>query len=610
MSNTITVLKPGLKGVDGTSNPLLIAGLLKVRHAINVVFQSGELKTRPGLNHQNLGLNGQFQGATTFIPSRGISAQSFADCGAQLITAVNGHIYVNGSLNTGILCGGRKLVRATPRLECERPVENPCPGCLWMYQAENWLIIQNPGQNTMWWNGDGPLISSEGMSWEYTGDSFVFENHKNRLVSAGLGVYAHGRIHQSSNRSIYVSDQVHRRGGQSTDDILLMEDQSLQDPLSVRSSMGKMIALVLSPEMGSVSGEGLLVGYFEGGVVTYNTNIFPRLTKRDGEGTTLVEGWETKPIVAHRLDTISAVGPNAVTALPRDQFFRSSYNIHILSQVLGVEAINDEPVNGIADDVLPVLSADNKDLLYGCATGYWLRGHRWFATTGMWSSPDHSCSPFGVGFVVWNKVWAKTADRTPETVWEGVWKPDDSIHGIHKFIHTGMWADRGQYGFLCSDEDRNIFFASIEPSLTEDVRDKLKYPIGWVLETGRFNMGDTGKTKIISGGRLEITVDSHRSTVRVFVRTERHPEWALWKDYHPAEIKLPDLQTLTRSKPLGLPPETVREAMWFEFRVEGTGYMENPVFEVEISPGNTKVDVDFAYRTVKAASTPLLDPTV
>jgi hypothetical protein len=619
MGKTFSIIKPGTQGVDGATDPLRLQG--KLRHAVNLQFQSGELKTRPVYEYMKLGLKGQFQGASMFKPSLGISFRPFGECGSRLATAVSGKIFVNNAPDTGVQCNPMELKNSDLPLKCGREADELCSGDIHIYQAENILVIQSPRRNTMWWTGEGDLVVSPGMVSDsdqnpeaHSSDSFRTENHKNFLINgAGLGIFWNGRIHQQGPHGIFVGDLIHKRGSMATDDIVLMEEQSLAccgPPLSTNSKMGSLMALEGVPEMGTANGEGDLIGYYDGGVVRYNTFIFPRASKFSAKGERLAEGWDTKQMVKHNCNVVTAVGRYAVGVLPRDHFFRSGFGIHILSKVLGVEFINDEPVNVISDEVSHILNEDEPCYLHGAAAGCWFQGHRWFMTTGFESLPGHSSSPMARGFVSWNKVWGKTLDKTPVTAWEGVWTVDDSIAGIHRFIHPGMREDRGCFGFLCSDGQKNLWFAAIRESGSCDVRDGKAISVPWAFETGRFDFGDTTRTKEVTDGRFECSVRTKGVKVTVYVRSDVSPQWTKWRVLSICDSAIKPGEKFKFSKSIGQPPESIGEATWFEFRVEGTGAAEITGFDVEFSEGSGKMDTDFFSVVKDCVNTPPLATTL
>lgn len=592
--STVPIIAPGIRGIDGKSDPLTL-GTRKLKHANNLAFEEGTIKTRPGIYYRSMGLQGQFQGATLFRPSLGLSVKPFGHSGSQIATAVSGGIYLNGVTTTSVSCQPVKLAGTEEEIDCEEK-DPKCRGDINLFQAENYLIVQNRQGPTFWWNGNGILERSLGMTadaeqdTDHSHDSFRNDVARNWLTNgAGLGIYAHGRIHQENGNRIYVSDMIHKRGVLTTDDILKMEEQSLAScgpPLSTSSKMGQLLALEIAPQMNTAYGEGVLVGYYEGGVVAYNTAEAPRETRYRFDNNNWVaytQGWDTKRLVDTRLNSVSAVGRYAVAPLPRDQFFRSPFGVHLLSQTMGQETLADEPVQTISQEVEPILLADDPDALYGSACGYWMRGQRYFVTTGMQADEKYSSAPCGRGFVSWNKVFRRTEDRTPIPVWEGVWTIDDGMFGIHKFTHIGLRQDAGNYGFIGSNTDRQIYFGDILSDMIEDVRDGKSMQIPWAFETGRFAFSSLSVLKTISDARFESVVTSSQTKIKVFIRTDRKPVWQKWREFCPCDRTLCAGQKLLKGHALGQPPEGYREASWFEFRMEGVGWAEIKAFDVEVT---------------------------
>jgi len=580
-------------GVDAAVDPLKYANR-KMSHAVNIAFNEGKMQTRPGMMHWPLGINGRFQGMALFRPSLGLSLETFGHAGAQLAVAAGGGLYLVGTSHSAVSCQPYRM--DTPPDQCSDIL---CRNEIHLFQAENYLVVHNPVGTTYWWDG-ATLSASPGMSadveqgdLDHSHDTFQESKFKNWLMnSADLGAYAHGRIHQSCGNRIYVSDLIHKRGHLTTSDILLMEEQSLAScgpPLSTNSKMGRLIAMELSPQMGTANGEGELVGYYEGGVVTYNTFEAPRESRMDAEGKQVTQGWDTKRLVSHRLDTISATGRYAVTTLPRDQLFRSSFGVHLLSQVAGTEVINDEANNNLAADVAPILNADDPEMLSGAAAGYWLRGQRMFVTTGMTFDLSVSATPFGKGFVSYNKAFSKTEDRTPVTVWEGVWRPDEDMHGVFRFSSIGVRADRGLYGFVSSDKNRDLYFTTLDQNQTVDRRNGADLPIEWAFETGRFDFGKLNSDKFIDAGSLTMVFANQSSKVKVYVRTDCQPVWQRWRETGPScDRKLKPGERFYATLDIGKPPEACREAAWFEFRVEGVGWAQISAFDVEVTEGKVR----------------------
>lgn len=424
-------------------------------------------------------------------------------------------------------------------------------------------------------------------------DSFDSSKHENWLInSAGLGIFIHGRIHQEGYHGIYVSDILHKRGPLATDDVLKMEEQALDsngDPLTVPSWMGELRALAVLPELGNATGEGELVAYYENGVVSFDTFKTPRATLIDGTGKLVQKGWEFERLVSHRLNTISAVARYAVSVTPRDHFFRSFYGLHFLRIALGGETFNPEYLNTVSEDLRPLLAADRPEDMEGAATGVWVRGKRLFATVGLHRSDMHSATSLGKGFISINQATTISDDRTPRAVSEGLWVPDHVMQGVHQFVELGVQRETGAYGFLASDRDTDLYFATIEDNLEEDYRDGEWLPIEWSCETGRFQDAANGQRKKLSDGILEGVFSQDSGMVRVSVRTDLQSEWGLWHEFLASEYIEECDEKILHSQPLGQPPEKYREATWFQFRIEGIGYAEIRDLRYDISDAGSKI---------------------
>lgn len=589
---TVPLIPPGIRGIDGQADPLTLLGNRKLRHAVNLLFQDGVISTRPGFIYHPLGIQGQFQGTTLFCPSLGLSMESFGHNGAQLATAVSGGLYLNGVTSSSVGCKPMKLAGTEETGGCI-PLDPKCRGNVNLFQAENYLIVTNKAGPTYWWDGrmltpsPGMTADSEQDDVNHSHDNLCSDLFKNWLINgAGLSAYVHGRIHLEQG-AIYVSDMIHKRGHLVTNDITLMEEQSLDDPLSTNSKMGSLVALEVLTQMDTPNGEGELVGYYEGGVVTYNT-FEVREFRNDGEGNPVQKGWSDKRLINHRVKGISAVGRYSVADTPSDDhIFRSPFGVHLLTFVRGKEVIKDATINTVSQEVEPILNSDLPELTAGVACGYWIRGHRVFVSTGLETSEPVSSSPFAKGFVVWNKLFARTQDRTPVTAWEGVWAVDDHAAGIHRFSHIGLRADEGGYGFVSSDLERNLYFTTLHRNALEDSRGGSQIPIPWALETGRFTGGSLSVLKTISDARFEGVFASHTARVKVWVRTDRKPAWARWREFVPCERKLDFGQKLLKGESIGQPPEGYREANWFEFRIEGVGWAEIRSFDIEVTESQT-----------------------
>lgn len=427
---------------------------------------------------------------------------------------------------------------------------------------------------------------------ESSHDTFDSAKFRNWLANgAGLGIYAHGRVHQQVGRLIYVGDLIHKRGHRSTEDVLLMEEQATLghgEPLSAPSRLGRLVAMAVLPTMQTANGEGDLIAYFENGVVAFNTFESPRETRIDGKGALVQKGWDTKRLVNHLLNRVSAVGRYAVAVLTRDHLFRSAFGLHFLKTTLGEGTFNTEQTNRISQDVDPILSRDTADTLHGAAAGHWLAGNRMMVTTGLTLDPSISATAFGRGMVVWNQATSFSDDRTPVPAWEGLWTVDHGVSGIHWLGDSGVVPGHGSFGALVSDRDAKLYFASFNPDATMDYRDGDWLPIEWSFETGRFAFDGLDKLKIVREGRLEGVFGKSSQRVRVLIRTDQSSAWKVWKEFSPCDKVKSATEGYLLSETLGQPPASCREATWFQVRVEGLGVAEIQVIDLDFSPGTVK----------------------
>jgi hypothetical protein len=123
------------------SNPLTL-GNKKLAAATNMLFEEGRMRTRYGFDYKNLEANGQFQGACEYRPKEGLSAFSHSEADSGIAVVTDGVLWFNCNPVSLELFSGS--------------------GAVHIYQAENYLILQNPESDTFWWNGDDEPVRSPG----------------------------------------------------------------------------------------------------------------------------------------------------------------------------------------------------------------------------------------------------------------------------------------------------------------------------------------------------------------------------------------------------------------------------------------------------------------
>lgn len=156
---TINIMTVGVGGVDMKSNPLFL-GSKKLASATNGTFEEGIFRTRPGFDYHDIGVSGQFQGVCRFSPARGISAHAFAPDYSALVVAAGGQVWLTDTTGGFVACQSSALT----------DVIYKCLGEVNLFQAENYLIMQNKNANTHWWSSETGLVVSPGLApdnfWE------------------------------------------------------------------------------------------------------------------------------------------------------------------------------------------------------------------------------------------------------------------------------------------------------------------------------------------------------------------------------------------------------------------------------------------------------------
>ncbi len=592
---SIQLLKGNIRGMDADSAPGTLAG--KVAHAVNLQFKRGEIRTRPGIRLHNLDVKGPLQGCLGVNPGSGVSLQTFGEDAGYLVLVAGGKVVVKSTTASGFSLGCRVL-RPSLTDTLGRDTNVCVQDFIWLYKAEHLVILQGQSIPTMWWAQDSTALTvSAGLSVAYqdadhvNGMTFMEEKVDNWLVNAaGLGVFAHGRVHQQMDRVIMVSDMIHAKGQRGEHNFLYMEEQLREacgGPLSTRSDLGALRALTVAanPSAGAL-GEGMLTAYYTQGVVMYNTGVAPRETRfNPATGEEITKGWEYQNMVSPVCNEVSATGPYAVAVLLRDQLFRSVYGLHFLSRVMQQNTAADEPVDLISNEVGPILNEDSRHLLHGVSVGYWIGGHRLLATTGMVANRCAGVLPAGTALVVYNKLWGRTEDDSPLPAWDGVWIPPAGLT-IHRLMPVPRAEGPSMYGFLASTSLGDLMFGEFM-DIDSDVDCGNVIDIPWVMTTDRVSRG-YNTSSLIDSGSLTLHQRARALSIRVLVRTNRYPDWAEWIAENSGREEPGCWQ-----KPLGSPPGVMREAEWFQFRIEGIGAATISAFDLDVSAGVINTQEDF-----------------
>lgn len=577
-----SIITIGTSGVDMRQNPLFLREE-KASFAKNLAFEESTIKTRPDIHYHSLGLKGVFQGGVYFTPRFGLSATTYSTASTAIATVVNGKIYLNG-IDDEV---------------SSKPIEltgTNFKGDTYLFNSESYLVALNKNSATYWWTSGNEMIQSKGIdecSDENSHDTLEDEDARHWLPwHADVGHYIHARNHisihfgteftcgEALNSEIMVSDPLTKRGCNINTDHLKMEEamlDSMGGTLVAPSKFGKTIALETLPSEDK-NGEGFLVDFRECGVVTHNTDDPQRETEYDPETDTYItQGWDRQRLTNVRLNSVSAVSRYSVVQLPSDIFFRSDYGFHFLKKTLGQGTIKDQTLNHEAHDIQPLFDIDEDNDVSGASVGHWIRGNRFMGSIRFQNLPFHSSSSVGRGIAVLNQATTFTEDDTPRLQWEGEWNFDVKFAGVHRFINGGKRPKDKQYGFIGSDTSGNIYFSEFQKKSTGvDVRDNKDYSVDWEYVSGAFAMNGLKYIDKIHSAVLDFVTDKSTSTIKISIKTDETQCWKEWATIDPC-TKEPSVV----SRSIGEPPKGSREATWFQFKIEGSGYVELRTFEVE-----------------------------
>ena len=579
-----SIITIGTSGVDMRENPLFLEDK-KAAFAKNLAFDENTIKTRPDIEYHNLGIKGKFQGSTYFTPRFGISATTYTSASTAIATVVGGNTYLNplegGDIGDPILLSGARFI-----------------GDTYLFTAESHLVIVNEKGNTHWWSSGIELVMSGGINKDYESEENSHDTLDDKDIrhwlphNANVGHYIHARNHisvsfgseftnsEDLNSELWVSDILTKRGCYIDNDHLKMEEamlDSMGGTLVAPSKFGKTIALETLP-VEEQNGEGFLVDFRECGVLTHNTDDPQRETIFDPETNgNSQEGWDTKRLTNVRLNSVSAVSRYSVVQLPSDIYFRSDYGFHFLKKTLGQGTLKDQTLNHEAHDIQPLFDFDEDNDVSGASVGHWIRGNRFLGSVGFKQLPFHSSSSVAQGIAVMNQATTFTEDDTPRVLWEGLWVFDKDFAGVHKFTNGGARPKDKSYGFIGSDCDTNLFYGEFQNKASGvDVRDGIGSAVQWEYMSGAFTMNGLRHIDRVHSAVLDFITDGSTGDITISIKTDETECWEEWSVITPNTSEKSLL-----SKAIGEPPKSSREATWFQFKIEGSGYVEIRTFEIE-----------------------------
>lgn len=553
-------------------------GNRKAHFARNFTFDENKIETRHSINYERLKITGKFVGAEYFDPRQGLNAISVESKQPSLVVVTTDGIWfidkdceVVDSIKTG------KFTHD-----------------VFMYQAENYLIISSLDSGTSWVNHNWKLHSSAGTNLESCGeshDTFVELDHEHYLSNnSDMGIYIHGRNIQSisvgcQNSFLIASDILGKRQCPENSDVLLMEEQAVfSDPIGGPSSFGRTIRFA-KLSRNSLNGEGEIYDFREEGVLRHNTieDRETRYTTENGQIVKLRSGWDDKRITNVALNSVTAVGIFAVTELPLDIMFRSQYGVHFLKTVLGEGTFNDETINSISQDVDTLLDFDTEP--ENTKTGHWLKGNRMFITTGYENTSTTN------SFVVANQSLTFSEDRTPRFGWEGAWQLDNGIEDVKRFIQLGK--DKDDYVIVVEDQLDSIYVGKFGCKTGYDIRDGVKLPVDQTYISGDFQLSGLRYLDSVTDGIIDAIINQSTKSITISIRTDCNSDWTEWKKFDISESGKSMFSDI-----FGQPPSDSDKGTFFEFKIDAVGYLRILNVDIEYKQSQKK-------NSLRRGATPL-----
>lgn len=435
------MLKFGSRGMDGNADSRLLTAAQYAK-GINVMLHQQCVGTRQAIKvHELAGadisdLN--FQGACFYNPGRGQSFQGFGADFASIAVAAGGRTFMilpkNGKFEVGEITQG--LQRDPDWHQCV------------LFQAENYLIAQQPSGNTWIYDGKGNARWSHGLD--------IVDKEASELANgASAGAYVFNRVHQVVNgRQILVGDVIHKSSGSTAINVLGTTEQVYWNTGSFfapPSEWDEVVAIEPIISSGNVNMAESVACHSPNGVMTIATNKAPR------------SEWANSDMIRFLVIGAGAMGPNAVANLMEgDQIFRSRHGIQSLRLIASTNGQIGNPVRQMGEEVNVWLSADSESFLRYASIAKLEKQRRLYCTV----------SPMVVGrrwkhrgIVSMNLLPSGTRDITP--AWESlITLPDEAKYPV--MMVTGEF-DRVQRAFcFCYGTDDKLRLIEFLPARGSD----------------------------------------------------------------------------------------------------------------------------------------------
>lgn len=574
MRTEFAIRFPGLGGMDAARDAALLDARA-VAEAVNVESHGQMLRTRPGVRLHDLGLpaGANLQGAIHYNPGKGQSQQSFGEDRSVLFFVAAGRKYFcapsldrpeNTKLSIEDVTGGDGFAG---------------PASLhlaWVYQAENYAIVQDGAGRTWIWDGETSPQLSPGYN--------VADKEESKLANAAtVGLYAHGRIIQVVNgRQVLVGDIIHKGDLSSASNILGTTEQvywATGSFFSAPSGLGQVTAAAILPIRNTQHGHGEVMIHQENGVFSLDLNVYPRTE------------WVDRQMVRHALLRTGAVGPYALTLHnDGDQIFRSRHGIQTLRSAAAESGQLGNPVRPISREVGHWMDGDYRPFLRFASLVSWADRNRLLATVehGLLGSKHRG----GRGVVVQNYT-PVSSEATPP-VWEGLWTLPREGGQINQLVNDLFHGEDRCFAFVTGLSDEVLRLAEFSKEMREDVLpDGTRRRIEAQVVSRELTGGDEMTFKAYDAGTVYFRDVIGDLDWEVWAKTDQEPCWALW---HEGEWKCADpeqggegetLEAPERANldlGLGVLPDRLKRNRRLQLLVRWTGHASLEGIEVRFTP--------------------------
>lgn len=544
------MLRFGVGGVVQSVDPSILT-FNQVADAVNCQIKGSMLESRPGVRIHDLGLKGNFQGATFYNPARGLSQQSFGEDESSLIASIAGKRYQIKPPET--------IVKGAPEvtlLDTDDTSSGSNYHLAFMKQCENYVISQDGNGNTWIWDGEASPFFSSGYSTE--------DKENSRLANGASVIgYAHGRVVQVvNNRQIIVGDIIHKQDLTTAANILETTEQTYWATgsfFSPPSELGAIRAVSILPLRDTAHGHGDLMFHTDEGVFSLDLTKYPR------------ETWVDQAITKHVLLDTGAAGFYGITLFDGDQIFLSRHGIQTLRSARAESQRIGNPFLPISNPVRDYVDADTRKNFKYASVEKFVEQRRLFATTQ--HIIKDSSNRGGRGLLVMNFLPSGGTDQA----WEGLWTLPSQAGLINQLVSGVFDTEERMFAFTTDDDD-NVFLVEFSHDLRDDVLcDGSTQRIEWQVLTRSDTGGEEAERKAFEKAWATLRGVEGGLSWKTYGRTDEGC-WGLWAEGgaytdDSAIVKECKRDLLLR---LGSPPQGLKRGtrMQMLFKFQGKGALE------------------------------------